>query len=124
MTTATATDITMGHIASEVHGTGAGTMTLGIGTHGGGTPGLTPLGAITAGMIRSILEVGMTHGITADIGDITTLGTTEDGDGTTGTDIIIIHITADGTEAGIQIIMDISTETDTYMTSRFIIKSL
>ena len=53
-----------------------------------------------------------------------TLGITEDGDGTTGTDTIIIRTTADGTEAGIRIIMDISTGTDTYMTSRFIIKSL
>ena len=66
----------------------------------------------------------MTHGITEDTGDTMTLGITEDGDGTTGTDTIIIRTTADGTEAGIRIIMDISTDTDTYMTSRFIIKSL
>ena len=101
MTTATATDITMGHIASEVHGTGAGTMTLGIGTHGGGTPGLILLGDTTDGTTRSTAEAGITHGTTAAIGDTTIHGTTEDG--------------VTGTADGILIITDISMARDTFI---------
>lgn len=70
----------MVHTASEVHGTGAGTIPHGIGIHG-----LTVLGDITDGMTRSISEAGTTLGITAAG---MTLGT-------------IIIIIADGTVAGI-----------------------
>ncbi len=83
--------------ASEVHGTGAGIMTLGTGTHGdhGATGAGTALGmaGMTHGITEAIGAVGTTHGIT-DMRDGTEASgvlTTPDGteDGTlTGTDII------------------------------------
>lgn len=67
-------------------------MTHGIGTHGHIAIGDTAAGITTA--------AGMTHGTTAAIGDSMTLGITTD-----GTAITTTHITADGTEDGIRIII-------------------
>lgn len=92
------------------HGIGAVTM-----THGTGTHGVILLGVIEVGMTRIMSEDGMTLGTMAAIGVITTLGIIPDiGDGTTGTDTTITHITADGTEVGILI----STDTDIFTTNR------
>lgn len=108
-TTGIITDLT----ASEVHGTGAATTTLGTGMPGGGTPGLIPRGGITDGMTRSMPEDGTIHGITEDTGDITTLGTTEAGDaaGTTGT-------AGTGLTTIITTITDIIPDPATYTTNR------
>ena len=63
-------------------------------THGIGAHGVTAHGATTAGIMETGTTLAyMTHGITADIGDIMTLGTTADGDGTYGMDITHIITT-------------------------------
>ena len=97
------------HTASEVHGIGAA-----ITIHGIGTPGDIVHGATGDGMTHGMPGDGMTHGIMEAIGDITAHGTTADGDGTTGTGIIITRITAVGTADGILISMVL----DTFTTNR------
>ena len=96
----------MTRTASEVHGTGAVIMTLGIGTHGHIVLGDTAAGITTA--------AGMTHGTTAAIGDSTILGITAD-----GTAITTTHITADGTEDGIRIIIS---DTSTHILDTIILQ--
>ena len=118
-TSRTITDITTDRTASEVHGTGADTTTLGTVMHGDGVHGHTALGAITDGTTHGTTEDSMTHGTTADsTEDSTTLGIMEDGAGTIGTDITTILSTADGMADGTRIITDISMDRDTYRTSR------
>ena len=95
----TTTDITTVRTASVHHGTGAVTMTLGIGTHGhiiahgDSTDGITTIAGI---MTDGTTVAGTTHGITAVLGDSMTLGTTEDG---TVAGIHTTHIMQDGTAA-------------------------
>lgn len=60
-------------------------------THGTGTHGLTHHGDTTAGMIRSIQEVGMTLGITEDSAGMTHGTTVDTVDGITHGTIIIIQ---------------------------------
>lgn len=82
------------HTASEVHGGGAGIIPHGTGTHGpirhgtitaGTTDGMEA--GTEAGMIRGITEASTTHGTMAMLA---------------GTEDSTVHITADGTEAGIR----------------------
>ena len=89
----TTTDTITTHTVSALHGTGAATM-----THGIGTPGLTAHGDTAAGTTTA----GMTH------------GTTEAGAGTTGTVIITTHTIADGTADGIHTTIT-ATSTDQIM---------
>ena len=88
--------------ASEVHGTGAGIMTLGTGTHGdhGATGAGTALGmaGTTLGITEAIGAVGTTHGIT----DITDMR-----DGTEASGALTMP---DGTADGILIGTDIITD--------------
>lgn len=109
--TTTATITT--HTASVLHGTGAATMTHGIGTPGLTAHGDTAAGTTTAGMTHGTMEV-TTADTTEATGAYMTHGTTEAGDGTTGTVIITTHTIADGTADGIHTTIT-ATSTDQIM---------
>lgn len=105
----TTTDTITTHTVSALHGTGAATMTHGIGTPGLTAHGDTAAGTTTAGMTHGTMEV-----TTEATGAYMTHGTTEAGAGTTGTVIITTHTIADGTADGIHTTIT-ATSTDQIM---------